>query len=171
MGFLLRTKISPTKNQQQNDKKLTYTNKFQCFLTSAIWPWELNLLYCYYYPLYKIWCELIWWYTTIPPRNIHFPKIFEICKKRKSILGNVLQAFSAEKKRTKNFTVQNDAVEWTYGHFLAIFSTKNLQHIFGIIRIFSVLFNRFKPHFKKKKNRKKLQKVWYFFCLLISFLL
>lgn len=82
----------PTTNRQ---KTYIYTNKFQCFLTSAIWPWELNLLYCYY-PLYKIWCELIWWYTTTTPRKIFiFPKKFWNLQERKKRKFNFRECFAS----------------------------------------------------------------------------
>lgn len=62
MGFLLRTNLSFQRRTNNKTTKNLHIYKFQCFLTSAIWPWELNLLYyCYYPPLQN----LMWTYLMI----------------------------------------------------------------------------------------------------------
>jgi len=110
MGYLLWTKISPTKNQQQLPTKnlhiyqqismffdicdLTMRTESPILLLSPSTKFDVNLfddIYYYY-----------------PSKNIHFPQNFWNLqeKKRKFNFRECFASFFCRKKRTKNFTVR-----------------------------------------------------------------
>lgn len=174
MGFLLRTNISPTKKNQQKTYIFTNIYKFQCFLTSAIWPWENWISYTVtIVPSTKFNVNLFDDILLLPTpfENIFiFPKkILKFAKK------NFRECFASflciRKKRTKNFTMQS--VGWMNlrafsSHF---FNPKNLPHIFwNILKIFfPVLFKIYsKTTFQRKKLKKSFKKSDIFFSLFSS---
>ena len=116
---------------------------------------------------------MIYYYYYLPPlkKIFIFPK--KILKFAKKNFRECFASFLCIRKKERKILLCKVLVEWTYGHFLAIFSTLKIYRTsFGILsRFFSpVLFKiNSKTTFQRKKLKKKLQKVWYFFfSLLIS---
>ena len=83
---------------------------------------------------------MIYYYYYLPPlkKIFIFPK--KILKFAKKNFRECFASFLCIRKKERKILLCKVLVEWTYGHFLAIFSTKNLQHIFGIIRFFFCAF-------------------------------
>ena len=115
---------------------------------------------------------MIYYYYYLPPlkKIFIFPK--KILKFAKKNFWECFASFLCIRKKERKILLCKVLVEWTYGHFLATFSTLKIYRTsFGILsRFFSpVLFKiNSKTTFQRKKLKKKLQKVWYFFSLFSS---